>query len=170
LLAWVEAEEYHSTSNTLHLWDLANSRERSFPPVRLKGNLRSIAFHPDGKHLIFVADTGVAEVWDVTTRQRTFSFGAGESEQRSGITSLGGEITLSLDGAWLASSHGSFVSVWDTKNGQLLLKLPEEQSSITSLALSPNGELLAVGSFDGGLVIWNLPKIKAQLDEIALGW
>src|SRR5262249_36484290 len=28
LLAWVEAEEYRSTSNTLHLWDLPNSRER----------------------------------------------------------------------------------------------------------------------------------------------
>jgi WD40 repeat protein len=170
LLAWVEAEAYHSTSNTLHLWELANARERTFPRVRLAGNIRGIAFHPDGKRLIFVADTGVAEIWDVTTGQKTFSFGGGESAERSGITSLGGEIVLSSDGAWLASSHASFVSVWDTLSGRLLLKLPEEQSSIVSLALSPKRDLLAVGSLDGGLVIWNLPKINAQLNAIGLGW
>jgi WD40 repeat protein len=170
LLAWVESDAYHATSNTLHLWELGNSRERSFPPVRLKGNLRSMAFHPDGKRLIFVADTGVVEAWDVTAGQRTFSFGAGESEQRSGITSLGGEIALSPDGAWLASIDGSFVSVWDTTTGELVLKLPEEHTSILSLAWSPKRELLAAGCLDGGLVIWNLTKIKSQLDTIGLGW
>jgi WD40 repeat protein len=170
LLAWVESDAYHATSNTLRLWELANSRERSFPPVRLKGNLRSMAFHPDGKRLIFVADTGVAEAWDVTTGERIFSFGAGESEQRSGITSLGGEIALSSDGVWLASIDGSFVTVWDTTSGQLLLKLPEEHTSILRHAWSPKRDLLAVGCLDGRLVIWNLAKIKAPLDTIGLGW
>jgi WD40 repeat protein/serine/threonine protein kinase len=170
LLAWVEAEEYTSRSNTLHLWELANARERSLPPVRLKGHIQSIAFHPNGKQLFFIADTGLAEAWDVRTGQRKFSFGASESEQRNGITSLGGQIALSSDGAWLASINGTFVSVWDTASGQLLLKLREEQSTIMSLAWSLKGDLLAVGTLDGGLVIWDLPKIKAQLDAIGLGW
>jgi hypothetical protein len=39
-----------------------------------------------------------------------------------------------------------------------------------SLAWGPKRELLAVGSYDGQLAIWNLRKIKAQLDEIGLGW
>jgi hypothetical protein len=30
--------------------------------------------------------------------------------------------------------------------------------------------LLAVGSEQGGIALWNLPKIKAQLDGIGLGW
>jgi hypothetical protein len=38
------------------------------------------------------------------------------------------------------------------------------------LAWSPNKELLAVGSEHGGIALWNLPKIKAQLAEIGLGW
>jgi Tol biopolymer transport system component len=170
-LAWVEAKEYGSTSNTLHLWDLANARERSFPPVRLLANIQSIAFHPDGKQLFFVTDSGVAEAWDVTTGQRTLCFGARESAERCGISDLGrGMIALSSDGAWLASNHRAFVSIWDTASGQLLLKLPGEQSSVMSHAWSPKRELLAVGDLDGGLVIWNIPKIKAQLDAIGLGW
>jgi hypothetical protein len=35
---------------------------------------------------------------------------------------------------------------------------------------SPASSSPAVGSFDSGLVIWNLAKMKAQLDEIGLGW
>src|SRR5262249_41472614 len=72
LLGWVESDEYRSKSNTVHLWELANSRECSSPPVRLAG--LGFAFHPDGKHLLFVEDTGVAEAWDIATQQKTFSF------------------------------------------------------------------------------------------------
>jgi serine/threonine protein kinase/WD40 repeat protein len=38
LLAWVEAEGYHSSNNILHLWDMVNSREHPFPPARLAEN------------------------------------------------------------------------------------------------------------------------------------
>jgi hypothetical protein len=41
--------------------------------------------------------------------------------------------------------------------------------STRSHAWNPNRELLAVGSWDGGPVIWNLSKFKDQLDEIGLG-
>jgi WD40 repeat protein len=169
-LAWVEAEAYESTTNTLRLWDLANSREHSFSGIRLKGNIRSLAFPPDRKHLFLVGDTGVAEAWDVTTGQRTTFFGVGESEERNGLTSIGGEIALNSNGATLVSSHGNFVSIWDTASGRFLLKLPYEHSSITSFALSPDGKLLAAGTMDGGLAIWDLAKIKVQLDPIGLGW
>ncbi len=38
------------------------------------------------------------------------------------------------------------------------------------MAVSPDGERLAVGLADGGLAIWNVPKIQAQLDWIGLAW
>jgi WD40 repeat protein len=169
-LAWVENEQYGSPQTIVRLWDVANSREQPFPPVRLAEEVKGIAFHSESKHLIFVADTGAAEAWDVTKGRKVFSFAAGNSEARSGITSLGGIIALSPDGAWLASSHGTFVTVWDMSRRQLLLKLPEEPTRSASIAWSRTGEFLAVGTSDGGLVIWNLVKIKAQLDEIGLGW
>jgi serine/threonine protein kinase/WD40 repeat protein len=171
LLAWVEGEGYHSSNNTLHLWDMVSSREHPFPPAKLAENLQSVAFHPVSEHLVFVTDRGTAEVWNVTTRNRVSYFGRGVSKEPDEVPSgPGGRIALSSDGVWLASGHGRFVSIWDMASGQLLVQLPEEDSSIMSLAWDTKRELLAVGSFDGQLAIWNLAKIKAQLDEIGLGW
>jgi hypothetical protein len=31
-------------------------------------------------------------------------------------------------------------------------------------------EYLAVGTAEGGLVLWNLPAMRSQLAEIGLGW
>jgi WD40 repeat protein len=53
---------------------------------------------------------------------------------------------------------------------KLLVALPEDRSPVFSIDWSPNRELLAVGTSDGGLVIWNLPKVNAKLAEIRLGW
>jgi hypothetical protein len=39
-----------------------------------------------------------------------------------------------------------------------------------ALAWSSNSELLAIGSADGGLVVWNLPVLRAQLAQIGLDW
>jgi WD40 repeat protein len=150
---------------------MLNSREHPFPPARLAQNLQGVAFHPVSKHLVFVTDTGTAEVWNVMTRNRVSYFGRGVSKEPDEVPSgPGGRIALSSDGGWLASGHGRFVSIWDMASGQLLLQLPEEDSSIMSLAWDTKRELLAVGSFDGQLAIWNLAKIKAQLEEIGLGW
>jgi WD40 repeat protein len=68
------------------------------------------------------------------------------------------------------AQQGLVNRVWDLQSGELLLVLPEEVSIPWCLAWSPDRKLLAVGSEDGSLVIWNLPKIKTQLDGIGLGW
>jgi hypothetical protein len=41
---------------------------------------------------------------------------------------------------------------------------------IWSLGWSPDGERLAVGLAEGGLVLWNVPKIQAELTRIGLAW
>jgi len=78
-------------------------------------------------------------------------------------------IALSADGDWLAQ-QGTAVKVWDLESRKLLLVLPEEHGTPWCLAWSPNKELLAVGSEHGGIALWNLPKIRAQLAGIGLDW
>jgi WD40 repeat protein len=113
----------------------------------------------------------VVEARDVFTGEKAFSLGGEESNERGDILSgARSEMALSADGALLASVYGKSVTIWDMERRNLLLKLPREQGMVRSLAWSPNRELLAVATSDGGLAIWNLPKIKAQLDEIGLGW
>ena len=61
-------------------------------------------------------------------------------------------------------------TLWSSQTGSRVFSLPQESGPIWSLALSPDGERLAVGQADGGLVIWSVPKIQAQLARIGLAW
>jgi WD40 repeat protein len=70
------------------------------------------------------------------------------------------------------------VTIWDMEARKLLVSLLPERSAVSSLGQraiccvgwSPDGRLLAVGASDGGLEVWNLPKVNAKLSEIGLGW
>jgi serine/threonine protein kinase/WD40 repeat protein/tetratricopeptide (TPR) repeat protein len=67
------------------------------------------------------------------------------------------------------------VSSWGRKRGDLALSpysafsLPES-GTLWSGALSPDRERVAVGLADGGLALWNIPGIQAQLAQIGLAW
>jgi WD40 repeat protein/serine/threonine protein kinase len=159
-----------ASHNAVHLWDLEECQERPFPAVHLANDWKCLAFLPGGKHLVFVSDTGVAAAWDVMTGRKAFAFDAQQSKEGTDSARLDCIIALSADGAKLAGIRGRNVTIWETASRSVSLRLPEEQSLIYSLAWSPDRERLAVGTSDGGLAIWNLPKIKAQLDEIGLGW
>jgi WD40 repeat protein/tRNA A-37 threonylcarbamoyl transferase component Bud32 len=166
-VAWVEGQW---DVGTLHLWDLDNSRPLPFPQVQLVGSILSLAFSPDGRHLLFVNPERVGEMWNLATGKKVFSFGGGDLvEKDSGLT-LGSVIALSGDGTWFASQSGRRATVWNLKTRKLILPLPEQRGTTWSLAWRPNREQLAVGSSDGGVVLWDLPKIRSQLAEIGLDW
>jgi WD40 repeat protein/tetratricopeptide (TPR) repeat protein len=154
LLAWVD----HNYS--VCLWDLANGREVPFTGPPLSYGWHNLAFYPDSDHLTFGTDRGMVETWDTRTARRTFTLG----QQRSGIAA-------SPDGRWFATAtEPSTVALWSSQTGSRVLSVPQESSRIWSLALSPDGEHLAIGLLDGGLAIWNVPKIQAQLTRIGLAW
>jgi WD40 repeat protein len=166
LLAWTEWRDH-----TVHLWDLEKACARPFHAAPVLGVYRSLAFDSANKYLMFVAkETGLAEGWDVTSGRKAFTIAGQETKNGKDTAHLDCIIALSSDGGRLAGICGRNVTVWDTAGGRLLLKLPEEQGLIYCLAWSPDREHLAVGTSDGGLAIWILREIKAQLDQIGLGW
>ncbi len=167
LVAWVDGTQ---DPPSVHLWDLATGRPHAFPPVRLVGDVLSLAFSPDGRHLIGVNPQRTGEMWNLETGQKDFSFGGGELVEKGSGLALGSVIALSPDGRWFASQSGRSATVWDLQARRLLLALPEERGITWSLAWSPRGDRLAVGSSDGGVVLWNLPQVHRQLAEIGLGW
>jgi WD40 repeat protein len=163
-LAWVTRGDAE-TGYRVSLCDLQDLRTRSLP-ARPYGFVKAtLAFTPDSRNVIFVSDQERLEVWDVgSPPQMAASYGTEE------LVSGNGVIALSADGAWLASSGNRAVTIWDTAAQRLVLTLPEERSSVSALAWSPEGDLLAVSSSDGGPVIWNIPKIRAQLRTLSLDW
>jgi serine/threonine protein kinase/WD40 repeat protein/Flp pilus assembly protein TadD len=142
MLAWADYEL------SVCLWDLANGREIPFTGPPLGGGWRNLAFYPDSDHLTYGTVRGTLETWDTRTSRSVFTLG-----QEAGVSA-------SRDGRWLVSS-----SLW-TSTGSRAFSLP--QSGVT--AVSPDGERLAEGLWDGGLAIWNVPTIQAQLARIGLAW
>jgi len=149
LLAWVD----HNL--LVCLWDLANGREISFLGPQLAHGWHNLAFYPDSAHLTFGSARGMSETWDTRIARRVSSFGKG------------GHVAASPDGRWLANTNPA---LWSSQTGSRVLSLPQESGVIWSLALSQHAERLAVGLADGGLAIWNVPKIQAQLTQIGLAW
>jgi WD40 repeat protein/tRNA A-37 threonylcarbamoyl transferase component Bud32 len=162
-LAWVELPD-----RQIRLWDIPHGRGLTAPRVRLKDGIHGLAFLPDSRRLAWIGPAGDPEVWDADSAQMAFSCegpGANGNEGRR----VNGIMALSPDGSYLAQ-EGPRVRLWDLEHRKLLLILPDERSLPWSFAWSPNNERLAVGSSDGGLVIWDLPTIRSQLGKIGLSW
>jgi WD40 repeat protein len=164
-LAWVDGHWFYNP-HRVHVWDLRRSQPHALSIARVRRVVKALAFYPDSKRLALVNDESAIAVWDVATKQRLSSFGEGQLERR-GI--LSPTTSLSADGAWYAVGAQT-ITVWDMTAKKLLVALLSERSPVQSVAWSPNRELLGVGTSDGGLEIWNLPKINATLTEIGLGW
>jgi WD40 repeat protein/serine/threonine protein kinase len=167
LLAWGARANRPEEVSTLHLWDLVNSQKHPAPTSRLANNVLALSFSPDSKHLVFVNEQHQIEKWNVATGQPAATFSGAE------LTRGNRHTALSADGVWFAVDSGRSVTVWDMVSRKLLLELPEERGTsgtVWSLAWSPDRARLAVGSSDGGLVIWNIPKIREQLAAIGLDW
>ena len=63
-------------------------------------------------------------------------------------------IVWSPDGRFLAAATDLRIWLWDPSSGRLLRTLAGQRQSVSSLAFSPNGTLLASGSYDGTVRLW----------------
>jgi WD40 repeat protein len=162
LLAWME------TDRQVHLWDWAASRNQTPLPPRPAGSVAGMAFFPDGQRLALVNAAGEPEVWDLSGGQKAFDFGSWPVARENNL----GTLALSPDGRWLATHAGgnSSAVIWDVEQRRRLLALPAEPGVVWSLAWSPRGDMLAAGMSDGGLVLWNLPGVRAELAQVGLEW
>jgi hypothetical protein len=129
--------------------------------------VRNLAFCRDGKLLAFIRQGGVPEVWNVITRQRVYPSGP-DDFRGARERGHGGVVALSPDDTWLAADGA--ITIWDLHRRELVLALPEDQGVNWALAWSPDRQRLAAGFSDGSLVLWNIPRIRAQLAQIGLDW
>jgi WD40 repeat protein len=164
-LAWA-AGHWHFDIFKINVWDMRSSQPYALSIAKSLNLTKALAFYPDSKHLAFVSDKSAIAVWDVITKQELPSFGEGQLQRRSIFEPT---TALSADGAWYAVADQT-VTIWDMAAQKLLVALLSERSPVQSVAWSPNRELLAVATSDGGLEIWNLPTVNARLAEIGLGW
>lgn len=140
----------------------------------------AIAFNPDGTKLAsggcrivppfqgcFV---GVLYLWDVESRQPLkqflplepgnfyFSIRSVAFSPNGQTLASGGCDDLDLQDLNRLRCFRGDLSFWDVESGQLLAQVFEHTNQVWSLAYSPveNEKLLASGSFDGTVILWNV--------------
>jgi WD40 repeat protein len=135
-----------SDDATLRVWDVATGREE----LTLAGHhywVRCVAFDPEGKRLVSADAIGRIKVWGA--RGELLSTFAGHT---SGVYHL----AFRPDGKRLATaSHDRTCKVWDADTWQEIHAFPSNGKPFSSLAWSPEGQLLAAGGEDE-VVVWEL--------------
>ncbi len=143
----------------LRLWNtLTGEDEREL--AASAGAVTGLAFTPNGQELLAYDKTGALLAYRLSDGRPARSFQACSSGL-PGCTAP----AFSPDRAILALSDpahpdGPGVRLWDAQNGALLATLATAPAldplRIASVAFSPDGRLLAIGSQDGALEVWGV--------------
>lgn len=160
------------------IWELAEESE----PVLLEGSPRSghrrlpgepsPLFTPDGRFVVVAQNrtptqTGyVMSLWDANTGMEDSSFPIkAQQSLHSGVISASG---FDEAGRILAtSSWDHSVRLWSFAEGMLDRSLFGHRGEVWSVAVTPEGDLVASGSKDGAVKIW--PVVSEDANDTILG-
>jgi WD40 repeat protein len=157
-LVWVQDEQ------ALRAWDVAANRERPLHAPAMVQGWHGVAFLPDSANLIYIAGNGSAEIWNVADNWHVDSFGAPGTFKSP-------HLAVSPNGQWFAAIvEQDRIAVWHLPTKKHVYSLRVDSGAVWSLAWDLSSERLAVGQSDGGLAIWDLPKIQRRLAEFDLAW
>lgn len=143
------AMDSHHT--TIKMWDVTNWQEMD--SLETGSPVSFLTFSPNGELLTSYGDT--IKLWNVATGENIATL-EGKSKKA---------VALSPDGNILAGSAGNTIELWDMATLQKIATLEGHSASVNSLAFSPDGTVLASGSYDGTTRLWDI----ASQQEISWG-
>jgi WD40 repeat protein len=139
----------------LKLWDPVKKKHLR----DLKGHkemVLALAFSPDGRLLASASDDGKEEggatliLWDVATGREAARFD----------NPFARALAFSPDGKSLITTNRNALVVYDVAARKLRRTVRSHRRQITSLAVSPDGKVLASASLDGTVCLRNLASMR----------
>jgi WD40 repeat protein len=126
--------------------DVANSREVG----RHRSMVCSVAFAPDGNHILTGCEDGVVRLWDLHGNRL---------HKYEGHTATITGVAFSPDGRWIASSSlDRTLRLWDLESGALLHWFVGHAKGVLCVAISPDGRHVLSGSSDTTLRMWDVAE------------
>jgi WD40 repeat protein/tRNA A-37 threonylcarbamoyl transferase component Bud32 len=131
----------------VRLWD-ADSRQH-LRDIRLGGRATALDVADDGSR-VAVRTRSEVSIWGAQSGERILEIAAGGSGYR-------GAVALGPSGALIAADGGwSDALMWDARSGEALHRLAAAR--VLSLSFSPDGSMLAAGSDDGVVRLFDVAR------------
>jgi len=154
-----------TTGGSIALWDVGHRQ----PPAGLVyrqavsatadgGNVggvagvTGVAFSRDGHTLVSGAAIGTVQRRDPRRGTLLRSISVNLSPLRG--------MALSPDSTWLAVVGDTGLSLWDIETGRFLSSGLSTQNGLASVAVSPDGRLIATGSWDTTIQLWTVSRTR----------
>lgn len=142
-----------SLDHTIKIWSLYTG-ELLETLTAHTGAVTCVTFSQDGQTLASssASPDGTIKLWETQTWQVKATLTSDDWIVRS-IWS----VALSPDGTMLVSGHhsDSTVRVWNLNTGNMERILRGHVWAVNQVAYSPNGQMIASGSFDSNIKLWN---------------
>ena len=135
------------------VWDITTLRDITPPNVKAAN---ASAFSPDGTILALKSRK------DIYLSELETTAGQDSKVIRSNFSGFSPILTFSPDGTVLVESGNTFIMLWDVETGNQLAFLNGHTEDITTLVFSHDGKILASGSQDGTVLLWDWNKIIAK--------
>lgn len=138
----------------VYLWDIETGAElnRWEAPSHNWVDAK-LAFNPKGDLLACGCGNGEVWIWDVESRQRIAKLAGNSVEIR--------DVAFSRDGRWLVvagDGRDNKTRVWDVAKQEVVRVLEGHTNTVFCLAFNREGTLLATGSEDGTVRLWDTQK------------
>ncbi|MCG9134359.1 sigma-70 family RNA polymerase sigma factor, partial [Candidatus Poribacteria bacterium] len=147
-----------SKDGTVLLWGYNSADGSTGVQTKLTVNREELSglnltFSPDGRTL--ASGTGDAiQFWDTIT-----------GEQKSAITSFNTFLSFTPDGTTIivCVDRKGTISLWDPITGKHKKMIPGDIDRVVSVALSPNGKTIAMGSHEGPIHLYDLDTSENKI-------
>jgi len=117
-----------------------------------------LAFSPDGSTLATAPWSIDADAWEPLAPIVFWDLSDGSRVGSSEVKTVALSLAYSIDGHLLFSGSDLDFSVraWRTNDGALLMELMGHQARVTSIAVHPDGTLIASADDDGKIIVWGV--------------